>query len=317
MTIADVYREFGAREARGSSPAYERLSSAVADDPAVLERLSTLPPAKQQPNLLFAVVRLLDGPISHPGFSSFVLEHWDRISTEMMRRATQTNEVGRCAALVPVLASLPQPLALIDVGSSAGLSLFCDKYAYRYAGTTIGSSPVTLECEVAGIRLPRSLPQIAWRAGVDLNPLDVTDPDDVAWLEALVWPEQEHRRQRLRAAIALAAADPPHLVRGGLDAVPGLVAQAPAGTTPVVYHTSVLYQVPAGERAAFVRTVRSLPGHWISVEEPGLIDVGDLPAAPDGPALNVLALDGEPLAWVRAHGQAMVAIPGSALDRRS
>jgi hypothetical protein len=73
----------------------------------------------------------------------------------------------------------------------------------------------------------------------------------------------------------------------------------------------------AAERAAFVRTVRSLPGHWISVEEPGLIDVGDLPAPPDGPALNVLALDGEPLAWVRAHGQAMFAIPGSALDRRS
>ena len=27
-----------------------------------------------------------------------------------------------------------------------------------------------------------------WRAGIDLNPLDVADPDDVHWLSCLVWP---------------------------------------------------------------------------------------------------------------------------------
>jgi Uncharacterized protein conserved in bacteria (DUF2332) len=40
----------------------------------------------------------------------------DRIWGE---RATQTNEAGRCAVLLPVLAALPQPLALLDVGASA------------------------------------------------------------------------------------------------------------------------------------------------------------------------------------------------------
>jgi hypothetical protein len=305
VTVAEQYVDFGEREARGVSPIYERLSAAVATDERLLDLLATLPPAKQQPNLLFGVVRLLDGPLTFPAFRDFVVEHWDAILPEIRRRVTQTNEVGRCAALMPVLASLPQPLALIDVGSSAGLSLYCDKYAYRYGDTALGDSPVTLGCEAVGITLPTTRPEIAWRAGVDLNPLDVTDPDDVAWLEALIWPEQQHRRERLRAAIALARTDPPHLVRGGLEAVPDLVARAPGGTTPVVCHTSVLYQVAPAERAAFVETVRRLPGHWISIESPQVIDFGELPVPPDDSALNVLALDGVPLAWVRAHGQAV------------
>jgi uncharacterized protein DUF2332 len=308
VTVAEAYVEFGSREARGNSPVYDRLSTAIAADDELLALLSTLPPAKQQPNLLFGVVRLLNGPLAFPAFREFVIGQWPAISPEIRRRVTQTNEVGRCAALMPVLASLPQPLALIDVGTSAGLSLFSDRYAYRYGDVTLGESTVTLDCDAGGVTLPTALPTVAWRAGVDLNPLDITDPADAAWLEALVWPEQEHRRERLRAAIAIAATDPPHLLRGGLDAVPGLVAQAPSGTTPVVCHTSVLYQVPPAERAAFVQTVRSLPGHWISIEAPDVVDVGDLPAPPDDSALNVLALDGQPLAWVRGHGQALFKI---------
>jgi hypothetical protein len=306
VTVASQYLEFGAREARGNSPTYERLAFAVAADPGLLELLARLPPAKQQPNLLFAVVRLLGGPVEPVGdFRAFVVDHWDAVAAEMRRRATQTNEVGRCAALLVAFARLPQPLSLIDVGSSAGLGLFPDEYAYDYGSGVIGSSPVVLKCEVTGMTPPAARPTVAYRAGVDLNPLDVTDRADVAWLEALIWPEQAHRRDRLRAAVAIAAADPPHLVRGGLDAVPGLVARAPAGTTPVVCHTSVLYQVPPAERAVFVASVRRLPGHWVSLEAPDVVDVGALPAPPDGSALNVLALDGRPLAWVRGHGQAL------------
>jgi hypothetical protein len=305
VTIAEQYLEFGSREARGNSPAYERLCPAIAADDELLALLESLPPAKQQPNLLLGAVRLHGGPLTFPAFHDFVIGHWELISAEVHRRVTQTNEVGRCAALLPVLAGLPQPLALIDVGASAGLTLFPDRYAYRYGEFVLGASTVTLDCAATGIALPTTLPVIASRAGVDLNPLDITDPSDMAWLEALIWPEQQHRRERLRAAIALASTDPPHLLRGGLDAVPGLVAHAPAGSTPVVYHTSVLYQVPPDERAAFVRTVRELPGHWISIEAPDVIDFGDLPAPPDDSALNVLALDGKPLAWVRGHGQAI------------
>ena len=145
-----------------------------------------------------------------------------------------------------------------------------------------------------------------WRAGLDINPLNVSDDDDLRWLEALVWPEQEHRRERLRAAAAIARAEPPHLVRGDLlDDLPALAAQAPAGATLVVFHSSTVTYVPDRVRTAFVDLVAGLPGHWVSNEGrrvlPGVTpDVEPPPGLP-----GLLALDGRPLAFTAGHGQAL------------
>ncbi|MFB6393862.1 DUF2332 domain-containing protein [Polymorphospora lycopeni] len=307
MTIADTYREFAIREAHGESPAYERLAHAVSRDEEILTRLAGLPPGKRQPNLLFAVVRLLGGPVDDPAaFHDFTVAQWPAVVAQIRARATQTNEVGRCAALLPVLATLPGPLALLDVGASAGLCLYPDRYAYRYGDRLVGSGAPVLDCAATGVPVPAVPPEVIWRAGMDLNPLDVTDPADVAWLEALIWPEHTHRRARLRAAVAVAQAEPPLLVRGDLvDDLPALAARAPADATLVVFHTSVLYQVPAAGRERFTETVRALPGHWISVETPDVVGFDSLPAPPDGGLHNVLALDGTPLAWVRGHGQSI------------
>ena len=224
----------------------------------------------------------------------------------MLNRATQTNEAGRCALLLPVLTALPQPLALLDIGASAGLCLYPDRYSYRYGDYQIGAGVPILDCAATGMVQPAGLPEVVWRAGLDLNPLDVTDPADLMWLEALIWPEHAHRRARLRSAAALAAAEPPLLVRGDLvDDLPAMAAQAPADATLVVFHTSVLYQVPPQRRDAFATLVRALAGHWIANEEPDVLTYDTLPAPPDGPLRNVLALDGIALAWTSAHGQSM------------
>jgi hypothetical protein len=307
MTIGSAYTEFGIREARGVSPAYERLSHAVAHDHEVLALIGKLPATKQQPNLLYGVVRLLGGPVHDPAaFHEFTVANWPAIEAQMRTRATQTNEAGRCALLLPVLAALPQPLALLEVGASAGLCLYPDRYAYRYGDHPLGSGEPVLECAATGMSPPAGLPDVVWRAGLDLNPLDVTHPADVAWLEALIWPEHTHRRARLRAAAAVAAADPPLLVRGDLvDDLPALAAQAPPGATLVVFHTSVLYQVTEARRAAFTELVPGLPGHWIANELPEVLPYDTLPQPPDQTLHNVLALDGRPLAWTRAHGQAL------------
>ncbi|MEV4280815.1 DUF2332 domain-containing protein [Actinoplanes xinjiangensis] len=307
MSTAATYAEFAAREARGVSPVYERLSLAVAADETIHELLATVPEAKRQPNLLFAVVRLLGGPVDDPAaFHDFTVAHWDRIAANLRVRATQTNEPGRCAVLVPVLEKLPQPLALLEVGASAGLGLYPDRYTYRYGDRLLGTGGPVLACELTGTEPPGRLPEVVWRAGLDLNPLRVSDADDVAWLDALIWPEHGHRRERLRAAAAIAAADPPHLIRGDLvDDLPALAARAPAGATLVIFHTSVLYQVPDERRRAFERLVGTLPGHRISVEAPGVLPFDGLPPAPDDTLHNVVALDGVPLAWARGHGQAM------------
>jgi hypothetical protein len=307
MTTARTYADFAAREARGVSPAYERLSLAVSGDREVLALLDTLPPGKRQPNLLFGVVRLLGGPVRDPAaFRDYTLAHWPAIAARLRTRATQTNEAGRCAVLLPVLAALPQPLALLEVGASAGLCLYPDRYAYRYGDQVIGTGEPVLDCAASGVAPPAGVPEVVWRAGLDLNPLDVTEPTDVAWLDALIWPEHAHRRARLRAAAALAAAEPPLLVRGDLvDDLPALAARAPAGATLVVFHTSVLYQVPTPRREAFVEVVRGLPGHWIANEDPAVLTYDDLPEPPGEALHNVLALDGTPLAWTRSHGQAL------------
>ena len=304
-SLAEWYTSFGAREARGVSPAYERLSYAVAGSDTVLDLLATLPTADRQPNLLFGVVRLLGGPVAEPaGFLSYVADRWPVIAPEMRSRVTQTNECGRCAPLLPVLAALPQPLALIEVGASAGLNLYPDRYAYRYGDRLVGAGHPVLSCDLRGIDPPAARPEVMWRAGIDLNPLDVTDPADVAWLEALIWPEHEHRRARLRAAAAIAAADPPLLVRGDLVTdLPAVAASAPAGATLVVFHNSLLYLVPKPGRDRFVQTVRDLPGHWIANESPDVLSYPGLPSPPAETAMNVLALDGRPLAWTAPHGQ--------------
>jgi hypothetical protein len=307
MTTATTYAEFAAHEAHGVSPAYERLSHAVSRDDDVLARLDALPPAKRQPNLLFGVVRFLGGPVEDPdAFHDYTVANWPAIEAEMRTRATQTNEAGRCAVLLPVLATLPQPLALLEVGASAGLCLYPDRYAYRYGDHVVGTGVPVLDCVATGVVPPVGVPEVVWRAGLDLNPLDVTDPADVAWLDALIWPEHAHRRARLRAAAAVAAADPPLLVRGDLvDDLPALAAQAPAGATLVVFHTSVMFYVPAPRRAAFVDLVRELPGHWIANESPGVLPYDTLPEPPGDALHSVLALDGTPLAWTRPHGQAI------------
>ncbi|GAA1969309.1 DUF2332 domain-containing protein [Amycolatopsis minnesotensis] len=302
------------REARGQSATYERLALAVAEDARLLDLLDGVPEPRRQPNLLFAATRYLNGPVGEPAaFRDWAVRNWTEVAATMTARRTQTNEAARCGVLLPVLARLPQPLALLEVGASAGLCLYPDAYQYRYAGHSrvFGpvDSPVRLRCEVTGpIPLPSRMPEVVWRAGLDLNPLDVTRDDDLRWLEALIWPEHGHRRQRLRAAAGIVRADPPHLVRGDLLAdLPRLAARAPREATLVVFHSSVLYQVPAPTRLAFTELVRGLPGHWISNEGaevfPEIFPEITVPVPADGPQLSVLALDGRPLALAAPHGQ--------------
>jgi hypothetical protein len=159
------------------------------------------------------------------------------------------------------------------------------------------------------------LPTVAWRAGVDLNPLDVRDADDVRWLECLIWPEQPHRLDRLRNAVRLARTDPPHLVRGDLNqTIRELVAQAPPDATPVVFHSAVLAYLVAGACDAFAETMRSLPGHWISNEAPGVLPSVErrLPCPePAGRAVYALALDERPVAFTGPHGQSLEWFPAA------
>jgi hypothetical protein len=312
VSTADVYRQFASSEARGESRCYQEWAEGVADDPELIGLIDELPEAKRQPNLLFAAARYLG--VRAGGFEDFrtrLLISWQEISQVVQSKRVQTNEPGRCAVLLPLLAALPQPLALLEVGASAGLCLYPDMFSYQYGDLfridpPSGPGAAVLSCAIGGhVPVPVTVPEVIWRAGIDLNPLDVTDSADRRWLETLIWPEQDERRQRLAAAIQVARSDPPYLVAGDLnDKVTDLAGQAPSGATLVIFHTSVLAYLDAPGRAAFAATVRDLPGYWISNEIPSAVRFDSLPPSPDpSRLLSVLAQDGRPVAYSSSHGQ--------------
>ncbi|MDQ6642133.1 MAG: DUF2332 domain-containing protein, partial [Actinomycetota bacterium] len=166
----------------------------------------------------------------------------------------------------------------------------------------------TLTCTVDGeMPLPGRHPEVAWRGGVDLNPLDVTDPDAMAWLATLVWPERDDRRARLQGAIEVARADPPLIMDGDLlEELPGLLESAAAHGNPVVFHSAVIAYLDPDGRGAFATMMRGLVAdgrcHWVSNEAPGVVPGIDGPRLPSS---FLLALDGAPLARAHGHGHAL------------
>src|SRR5271165_5281520 len=253
--IAQRYRAFAIDEARGVSEAYEALALGIATAPEILDFIASVPSDRRQPNLFLAAVRSVYGvPENTTHLQLLLRQEHERIRSVMLSRTTQTNEPARCSVLLPVLARLPQPLALLEVGASAGLCLLPDRYGYDYGvrriEPAIEYAPI-FPCAVSGgLPLPEAVPQVVWRLGLDLNPIDIFSGEQVAWLELLVWPGQEDRAEKLRAAIDVARSDPPRVIKGNLlTDLERVIATAPKDATLVVFHTAVLAHVPRGSSA--------------------------------------------------------------------
>ncbi len=310
--IASIYRWF-AEETRDSSPTWTRVCRWVADTPTVIDRLDTLPGMKRQPQLFLAGLRWLGAPLAPgPDLAEWIGAHWGELRTAIMEHSTQTNEAARTAGHLPVLAGLPGPIALIEVGSSAGLCLVPDAYAFRYRigeeAVELGQGRPLIDCTVSGatpVECRWGLPDIAHRVGIDIAPLDPRDPAVRRWLGCLVWPGQEEREVRLREALdVVAARDVPVVTGDALEELPAVVADArELAPTVVVMHTATLSYLPRGRRAAFGSLVAGLGARWLSCEGERVVpQVRDRLVGADTRPGFVLALDGRPLARVGAHG---------------
>ncbi len=312
--VAGLYRRFAEVEARGSSQTYERLCLAISEHAGVLAFLRTVPPLKRQPNLLLGALRLLGADVGDPMAAlDFAIEHSEDLRAVMLARSTQTNEPARCAVLLPALALLPEPLAILEVGASAGLCLQYEKYSYAYLGedggsVRVGEGALTLPCLVEGVSPPERVPQIAARLGLDANPLDASDPDVARWLECLVWPEHTERAERLGAALTVAASDPPVVVRGLAPrdlptAVEHLRADAPDATLVVVHSAMVAY-LDRPHRAALARACRAAGARRLGLEGAQVTaDLGVPVPAGDFGGRFLLTLDDVVLGHADPHGR--------------
>lgn len=297
------------RELGPHSTLHATWAAGVAEDDDILRLLDELPRERRQPSLIFSVATWLGAEAGDfAGLRSWLLSNWPAVAEAARERRTQTNEVGRCAPLVAALARIPAPLALLEVGASAGLCAVPERYSYRFGdGPRIGTGSPLIECAVDDPALaPAGLPDIRWRLGVDLHPLSVADDADAAWLEALVPLDRPDRRERLREALATARSDPPEVIAGdALAALPDAAARAPRDLTLVVVSLGTLVYLAPEPRAAFPSAVRALGARLVTLEQSGIAEPTSLPGR------FVLALDGVPIAEASPHGDRLSSLtPG-------
>jgi hypothetical protein len=299
--LAQRFTQFADEAQVYAGPLYVSLAKQVALDKELLAiaRHARRPPV---PNVFFAAVHFLlsEAPQhalsafygslcseprrpadAHHAFRDFVLSNEDKLIPILETRITQTNEVGRCSSLMPSLAFVHdlaggRPLALIDVGCSAGLHLLWDRYHYDYGVVQAGNprAAVNIRCELRGPGVPpvpAQFPECSFRLGIDLDPVDLADPVARRWFEALIWPEHAGRRRLAAAAIDELIRDPPIVVKGNaVDVLTAQLDSVPSGSTLVVYNSAALCQGGTVEEQAIAMELRAFasrrPIYWLYCE---------------------------------------------------
>ena len=342
-----------AAHALKDDPLYRALADAAARHPEWAALLAAAPATQRLPLLWLAalqdrVLALVDaggrpaladyyasaGPARAPDaalethLGEFIERHREALVQAIATRNTQTNEIGRCAVLWPVLRALVEAtggrrIALLDVGCSAGLNLGVDRWRYRYVddatGATLATAPhrrdphaPEIACRVlAGARpSAAAVPEIVSRHGIDLHPISVDAAAEVRWLRACLWPHDAERRARFDAAVAIARTQdwPLAATTCAAASIDEWLRGVPADTTPVVFNSWVLLYFDAPLLCRHVDSVLGLVRErgvaWISAEDPTLSRTW-WPQMPDEDAARLPNATAWTLA--RADGQGGVA----------
>jgi hypothetical protein len=300
-TLAQVYRRFGAADAAGTSPLYQRVAVALSESGEALRAIEAAPARKRHPRVILAALHDLalagrapalaaayaaaDGDAAARAAIDTLLRMTDSVVAIAVRRPAWASETGHGAVLYPAIAEAARraganAVGLIDVGCRAGLNLNVDRVGITYSnGQSLGdpSSRVQLSSSIVGDRrIPaRAMPEVVARVGVDVDPADLTDADDARWLRACLWPGQPGRAARLDAEIALAATAPPLLLRGDpAEVVRDAFAHVPGHALPVVVTTWALSRCPPPSRLRFLHHLgEAAAGRavaWVSAEGVGV-----------------------------------------------
>ncbi|MGB7243940.1 MAG: DUF2332 family protein [Sulfitobacter sp.] len=307
MKLTTAFREQAQSCAKLGSPFMERLLTLLADhwpkDSALARHLSSftgdigpsgaslplrlagglhaLKLSNQSPDLVAVYPPNLKSDDNILQIVLHVLHEHEDFLISWTNNAPQTNEVRRSAALIAGAHVAAQrfdlPIHLSELGASGGLNLMWDHYALNAGGTIIGhpAPALTLQPDWAGPPPPKGNPVIATRAGVDLNPLNASDPSDLLRLMAYLWPDQPDRLALTQAAAKITTT---RIDRG--DAVEWLesrLSDAPGGHLHLIQHTVAWQYFPQAaqafgqsmiEAAGAVATA-DRPLGWLSLENDG------------------------------------------------
>ncbi|WP_316014232.1 DUF2332 domain-containing protein [Roseobacter sp. HKCCA0434] len=219
------------------------------------------------------------------GLMGWIAEEGTRV-VPWLASAPQTNEVGRSGVLLGGLLHLAdgRDFELLEIGASAGLNLYAERYGYDLGVGHWGGGPVALACDWSGQVPPLDREvRVAARSGCDLAPIDVAVGAERRRLMAYIWPDQAARRARIAAAVDLVAEARPEIVRQGAAAflAERLAAPAPEGRQRVVMHSIMWQYMPKAEQARTEAVIREAGADgrldaWLRMEadaEPGSASV--------------------------------------------
>jgi len=215
-----------------------------------------------------------------------VPEAWEQLLDAFRRNAdelrssleqpVQTNEVGRCAALLfgflAVTVDTGLPLRLLEVGASAGLNLRWDHYRYEADGFSWGpaESPVKLEFELEGAQAPAfpAAIEIVSRRGCDASPIDPTTSEGELTLLTYIWPDQAERIARMKSALEVARDEPAELERETASTwARRMLAEPVSRQATVIYHSIVSQYLGDAERQSLFDGIREA-GERATAEAP-------------------------------------------------
>jgi len=288
--LSQTFRNFAHIECKDSSKLYEYLSLNIAEDNELLDLCLHAKEGQPVPNLLFGAVHYLllngrdhvlsqyypsvvanpldvDGSFIH--FKEFCRQYRREVTTILQSKLVQTNEVRRCAYLYPsfcyMFNKVKKPLALIEIGTSAGLQLLWDKYSYSYGTNEIYGdqhSILHITSEMRGVETPillKEFPPVASKVGLDLHISDVRNKEDYLWLKSLIWPEHKERLEVFESAVICFKGNPVELLEGdGVALLTDVMKGVPDDTLIGIFHTHVANQIPEKSKRILIEKIQKM-----------------------------------------------------------
>lgn len=269
--ISENLIRFANRECKENAPLYYQLCIQIAKDNALLKIAANVRFGQPIPNLFLSAVHylLILNPkeelaqyyptiskkscdeIPFELFKSFVIQNELEITKIIQTKIVQTNVINRCSYLMPVFSNImlneKRPMTIIDIGTSAGLTMNWDLYDYNYEGYEYEEeSSIIIYTDVIDSEIP-AFPYFysnkITKIGIDQNPIDLTDENEKQWLKALVWADHIERFQTMETAIDITIKEENTMIKAStVSEFEAIITKTPLNQTLIIYSTFTFYQ---------------------------------------------------------------------------